>query len=133
METGTKKTGTATTRSRSSRLYRARLFCARFHRARLYRPRPYRPSHMRVRGVGELAALHLGGEMLDGAADVLGQLGVVFHEFGVESLVQAEHVVEDEDLPVAVRARTDPDRRNRDAGRDTLGGGGSHELEHQGA
>ena len=53
----------------------------------------------------------------DRGADLLAELGVVPDEPGAELLDQAQHVVDDEDLAVALRAGADADGRDREPAR----------------
>src|SRR5687768_13976394 len=61
--------------------------------------------------------------------DVLGHLRIALEKLWLESVVQAEHIGEDEHLTIAMRAGSDSDRGNSDRGCDARGHGGRNELE----
>src|SRR5215211_3793856 len=61
---------------------------------------------------GIRAVPHLRTVGADGSADRLAQFGVALEKFGCEHLVEAEHVVQHQHLPVAARSRADADRGN---------------------
>src|SRR5215831_16536450 len=54
------------------------------------------------------------------------------HKFGSEPRKQSNQIVRDQNLPVAMLARADPDRRNADGISDLLSDIGEDNLEHHG-
>src|SRR6266849_2062308 len=79
-------------------------------------------GRVRVLGPWERAVAHLVRVALGGARNFLGQVGVPLHELRRLAGGQAQHVVEDEHLPVRARPRADADgrdsKRSRHSGRD---------------
>src|SRR5216684_1263862 len=69
-------------------------------------------GRVRVLGPGERAVAHLLNVALGGARDLVGQVGVALHELRRLAGGQAQHVVEDEHLPVRSRPRADADGRD---------------------
>src|SRR5712691_7346028 len=69
-------------------------------------------GRVRVLGPGERAVSHLLNVALGGARDLAGQVGVALHELRRLAGGQAQHVVEDEHLPVRSRPRADADGRD---------------------
>src|SRR5260370_40409181 len=68
-------------------------------------------GRVRVLGPGERAVAHLAHVALRGARDLLSQFGVPVHELRRLAGGQAQHVVEDEHLPVRSGPRTAADGR----------------------
>src|SRR5260370_3843746 len=69
-------------------------------------------GRVRVLGPGERAIAHLLNVALGGARDLVGKVGVALHELRRLAGGQAQHVVEDEHLPVRSRPRADADGRD---------------------
>src|SRR5262245_8339742 len=64
-----------------------------------------------VLGAGEAAVAHLAAVGLGGADDGRAEVGVLLDEARPQLVEQPEHVVRDEDLPVAAGAGADADGR----------------------
>src|SRR5690242_12577247 len=71
--------------------------------------------------VGKFARLYIGKEALQGFGGGVGQVGVLAHEAGEVVGVHSKHVVEDENLAVAVATRADADGGNGNLVGDGLG------------
>src|SRR5258705_13979650 len=78
----------------------------------------------------ERARAHLGCIAGHGVADRVAHLRVALDERRSEPGKEPHHVVEYQDLPVAIRAGADADRRDRDALGNELRERRRHELEH---
>src|SRR5688572_11512812 len=50
----------------------------------------------------EAAGAHVGGVVRGGRGDVVGQLGIAFHEARLEGAEQAQHVFRHQHLPIAI-------------------------------
>src|SRR5690242_21433487 len=79
---------------------------------------------------GEGAAPHLLGIAGARLADGISGLGVALHESRREPAEEADHVVEDEHLAVAMASRADADGRDGDALRGDARELRRHQLEH---
>src|SRR5574338_359719 len=61
---------------------------------------------------GKPARLDIGRIARDRVRDDRGKVGIPLHELGPDVLIKPEHVMENQDLPVAVSARPYPYSRN---------------------
>src|ERR1700690_889718 len=80
---------------------------------------------------GEGPAPDLGGEPRDCPADLVGEVGVALDELRRLAGGQAQHVVEDEDLPVGARAGPNSDGRDAQSGYHSSAKVGRHALENE--
>src|SRR5262245_39766401 len=76
------------------------------------------------------AGSHFGGVARDRVLDRRARLGVALHEGGRETGEHPDQVVEYQHLSIAVGARADADRRDRDALGDELRERRRHQLQH---
>src|SRR5262249_42566677 len=79
--------------------------------------------------VGEGAGSDVGGVGAGGFPDRGGKVGITANEARRDARAQAHHVVEDEDLAVAGRARADPDPGDPKGARDLRGEVGGNALQ----
>src|SRR2546428_4868920 len=92
-----------------------------------------RDSLEAVLGAGIPPVPHLGGVAADRGPDGLAQSGIPLEKLGIESLVEAEHVVQHEDLSVTAGTGPDPDGRDGERGRDPPRERRREQLQHDGA
>src|SRR5690242_9213340 len=78
------------------------------------------------------AVADLGGVTADGIAHRLAQGSVALEELRLEGLVEPQHVVQHQHLPVTPRARADADGGDRERGGDPTREWGRDQLEHDG-
>src|SRR5437763_673897 len=74
-----------------------------------------------VLGLGVAPLAHVGGERRDAVDHRLANVAVALHEPRGVAVVDAEQIVEDQHLPVRVRACPDADDRDLELGYDDLG------------
>ena len=67
----------------------------------------------------------------DRSFDFPTEIVVCLHEAGVDFLVKPKHVLGDQDLPIAARARTDADGRDFDGSGNSFRQRGRHALDYQ--
>src|SRR6202022_2640445 len=79
---------------------------------------------------GEGAAAHILVELAGGGFDRLTEFGVLADELRDMVRIQAEDILNDEHLPIAVRSSADADRGNRQLLRDPLAECAGDRLEH---
>ena len=78
----------------------------------------------------EGAAADYAIEFLERGGDRRADVGIALRELRLELAVEAEHVVKNKHLTIAVRARTNPDGRDRKALRRKRPNGSGDTLEH---
>src|SRR3989442_9411679 len=81
---------------------------------------------------GEGATAHVLGELARGGFDRLAEFGVLTDELRDMVRIQAEDVLDDEHLPIAVGSGADPDRGNRQCLRYSLAERTGDRLQHHG-
>ncbi len=81
---------------------------------------------------GKTAGTHVGGVGLGGGYGLLAQIGIEPNEGGHAILGEAEHIVTDQHLAIAMRTCADADGGDVQVGRDGFGDGGGNGLQDYG-
>src|SRR5438874_4973976 len=98
-------------RSLSSRVLSVAVFIA-CPWSRILKGRHCIGAVLRRRGLRIYSSAHFRREISRGAQDRLAELPILLHELRHECVEEAEHIVADEDLAIAVRTGANSDRGN---------------------